>query len=120
ALGDPAAGRRLRFGGLMRRTERTALNRTYSVSLARPLPGDADAMAPEALFADYADAGDDYFRVVPLAAGGSYAAEDNLAAGYAMLATPLSRRFDLVAGARLERSSVAVASLSTAGEPSLA
>ncbi|MCA9721676.1 MAG: TonB-dependent receptor, partial [Gemmatimonadetes bacterium] len=71
-------------------------------------------------FADYADAGDDYFRVVPLAAGGSYAAEDNLAAGYAMLATPLSRRFDLVAGARLERSSVAVASLSTAGEPSLA
>ncbi|HET9064327.1 MAG TPA: TonB-dependent receptor [Gemmatimonadales bacterium] len=120
ALGDVSAGRRIRVGGLARRTERDAVNRAFAVSLNRPLPNEGDALTPEELFPTFAAEGSNYFRVAPLAAGGSYTATDNLVAGYALYAAPITRHLDLVAGARIERSTVEVRSLSTAGEPSVA
>ena len=72
------------------------------------------------IFAEHTGEGDDYFRITPLGAGGSYSATDQLMAGYAMLLMPLHRDIDLLAGARLEHSRVEVSSLSTAGSPSLA
>src|SRR5690606_13117711 len=60
------------------------------------------------------------FRVVPLGAGGSYAAEDRLAAGYGMLMLPLTGSLEMIVGARVEDSRVTVESRSTAGEPSTA
>ncbi len=111
----------VRVGGLYRTIDRDADNLSYSISLARPLPGDGGEAAPEEIF-DGRFSGDDdtFFRVVPLAAGGSYTASDRLAAGYAMVSLPLGSQFELIGGARYETSRVEVASRSSAGEPSLA
>jgi hypothetical protein len=110
----------VRVGGLFRSVERDANNRVYSISLNRSLPTDAEAGTPEEIFATYGNPGDDYFRITPLGAGGSYGASDRLAAGYAMTVLPITRGIEAVAGARLEHSTVEVSSLSTAGQASLA
>jgi outer membrane receptor for ferrienterochelin and colicin len=121
ALGEPSAGRALRIGGLYRTTDRDAINTSYSLSLSRALNATELALAPEELFDGRFTAGDQAtMRIVPLAAGGSYSASDRLAAGYAMVTWPLSPRVEFIGGARVERSEVEVASLSSAGEPSLA
>ena len=110
----------LRMGGLFRSVDRDANNRVYSISLNRTLPEGAQTSAPEEIFAAYSGGGDDYFRITPLGAGGSYAAEDRLAAGYAMAVLPIRRGLELVAGARVEHSAVEVSSLSTGGQASVA
>ncbi|MDZ4259654.1 MAG: TonB-dependent receptor [Gemmatimonadales bacterium] len=121
ALGAIGSGASLRFGGLHRRVDRDATNQSFSISLTRPLPEDAAEAAPEEIFdGRFTGVDDSFFRVVPLAAGGSYTASDRLTAGYAMISLPISSRLDLIGGARFERSTVEVRSLSSAGEPSLA
>ena len=121
ALGRLGSGAMLRVGGLYRSVDRDAVNTAYSISLNRPLPDDAGEAAPEEIFdGRYSGENDSFFRVTPLAAGGSYTASDRLAAGYAMVSLPLSSSIDIIAGARFESSRVEVASRSTAGEPSLA
>lgn len=111
----------LKVGGLYRATDRDAVNTAYSVTLSRPLPDDVTAQAPEKIFdGSLSQDGQSNFRVLPLAQGGSYSASDRLAAGFAMMTMPLSAKFELIGGARVEQSKVEVTSLSTAGEPSLA
>ncbi|MGQ0702202.1 MAG: TonB-dependent receptor domain-containing protein [Gemmatimonadales bacterium] len=115
---------RARFGEigvLYRTTSRDATNRAYSVALVRPLSDTDQHLPPEELFDGRLTQGSDAnVRIVPLGAGGSYTASDNLAAGYAMLTLDLTPVLELTGGARVERSQVEVSSLSTAGEPSLA
>lgn len=121
ALGEPSAGRALRVGGLYRTTDRDAINTSYSLSLSRALSASELALAPEDLFDGRFTSGDQAtMRIVPLAAGGSYTASHRLSAGYAMLTMPLTSKIELIGGARIEHSEVEVASLSSAGEPSLA
>lgn len=119
-LGGIGSNRIIRIGGLMRRVERDASNQVYSISLNRTLPQGGDALSPEEIIGTYATGDNDYFRLTPLGAGGSYTAEDRLLAGYAMTVLPLTRTIEVVAGARIEHSRVEVASLSTAQQASLA
>jgi outer membrane receptor protein involved in Fe transport len=120
-FGATPGNRFVQIGGLYRSTDRDATNRAYSVSLLRPL-SDADrALSPEQLFdGRFTQGSEDNFRILPLAAGGSYTAHDNLAAGYGMLTFELGQALELIGGARIEHSAVEVHSLSTAGEPSVA
>jgi outer membrane receptor for ferrienterochelin and colicin len=111
---------RLSFGALYRATERDADNTSYSVS-ALGLPEDATALSPAEIFdGRYTGADDRYFLVVPLGAGGSYAARDRLAAGYGMLEWGITGRIRVVGGARVERSEVTVTSDPTFGETDVA
>ncbi len=110
----------LRAGALYRTVHRDADNRVYSISLNRALPDAAAAAAPEEIFATHAGQGDDYFRIFPLTAGGAYAAEDRLLAGYAMAVLPITGSIEAVVGGRLEHSAVDVTSRSTANQASLA
>lgn len=120
-LGQASAGRSVKVGGSYRRTNRDAVNTAYSISLVRPLPEALTSLAPEQLFdGRLTESGDANLRITPLAAGGSYRASDDLVAGYLMTTLPLTRALELVTGARMERSTVAVSSRSTAGEPSRA
>jgi TonB-dependent receptor len=120
-LGEPSDNRSIKLGGQYRSTDRVADNNAYSISLARPLSLEDRQRAPEELFGDaFTGGGDDYFRIVPLAAGGSYTAKDRLAAAFAMVTWPLLPTVDITGGARIERSTVRVSSLSTVGTPSLA
>ncbi|HVH13297.1 MAG TPA: TonB-dependent receptor, partial [Longimicrobium sp.] len=111
---------RLSFGGQYRTTDRDADNTAYSIS-ALGLPEGATALSPGEIFdGRYTGADDAYFQLVTLSQGGSYTAEDRLAAGYAMLEYGLTDRVRLIGGARVERSEVRVASESTSGDESLA
>ena len=120
-LGAPGAGRSIKVGGAYRSTERNADNRSYSISLARAMSVEERQRSPEELFGGaFSGPDDDYFRIVPLAAGGSYEASDRLMAGYAMMTWPVRHDLDFTGGARVEDSRVRVSSLSTVGTPSLA
>lgn len=107
---------RLSFGAMGRMTDRDADNTSYSIS-ALGLPADATGQSPAEIFdGRYTGADDRYFLVVPLGVGGSYAAEDRLAAGYGMLEYALTDRVRVIGGARVERSEVTVTSDPTFGE----
>ena len=106
----------LRAGGLVRRTERDADNRAYSV--AGVLSAEQRALRPEEIFdGRFNSNGESIFRITPLSQGGSYRAEDRLTAGYGMLEWSLSERLRFVAGARVERSEVDLEAQSTLGDP---
>ncbi|HYR07527.1 MAG TPA: TonB-dependent receptor [Longimicrobium sp.] len=111
---------RLSFGGMVRRTDRDAENTSYSIS-ALGLPEEATSLTPAEIF-DGRYTGDDdrFFLVVPLGVGGSYAAEDRLAAGYGMLELALTDRVRVIGGARVERSEVTVTSDPTFGDTDVA
>lgn len=120
-LGEPSDNRSIKIGGQYRSTDRVADNNAYSISLARPLSVENRQRPPEELFGGaFSGTGDDFFRIVPLAAGGSYTARDRLAAAFAMVTWPLLPSVDITGGARVEQSTVRVSSLSTVGTPSLA
>lgn len=116
-----AGGRhRLSFGGAYRTTDRDADNTSYSIS-ALGLPEDATALSPGEIFDGRFTGEDDrYFLVVPLGVGGSYRAEDRLAAGYGMVELGLTDRVRVVGGARVERSEVTVTSDPTFGQVDVA
>lgn len=121
SLGAGARARFFQVGGMFRSTNRDAVNRSYSISLVRPLNEADRGLAPEEIFdGRFTQGSADQLRISPLAAGGSYIASDRLAAGYGMFTLELSPAMEVVTGARIERSAVEVSSLSTAGEPSLA
>ncbi len=113
-IGRVSRPHQLRFGGLYRSTDRTADNDSYSI--ASTLPRAARELDPEAIFDGRFNApGQSFFRVTPLAAGGSYSATDKLAAGYGMFQLYLTAKIELLGGARLERSEVTVVTQPTVG-----
>jgi outer membrane receptor for ferrienterochelin and colicin len=120
-LGGPSRNRFVQVGGLYRHTSRDAVNTAYSIALRRPLSESERALEPEELFDGRLTSGSDAtLHIVPLGAGGSYDARDDLAAGYAMVTLELSPSLELIGGGRVEHSRVEVNSRSSAGEPSLA
>ncbi|NOT08390.1 MAG: TonB-dependent receptor [Gemmatimonadales bacterium] len=120
-FGSTPGNRFVQIGALYRATDRDAENHAYSISLARQLSAAEGALQPEQIFdGRFSQGSDNVLRVSPLSAGGSYTGRDRLTAAYGMLTLELSHALELIAGARVERSDVRVASRSTAGEPSLA
>lgn len=111
SLSGRAGTHELKVGGMMRGTARDAENRSYAVfNFGSDLLTEADrALSAEEIFdGRFASGADDVFTVRPLLQGGSYEAEDRLAAGYAMLDFALTPRIRLIGGARVERSDVEV------------
>src|SRR6185503_6675792 len=93
---------RLKVGGLARRTERDADNRTFSI-LAANIADSIKALPPEQLFGSRFTAPDSSVLLLsPLGQGGSYSARDRVAAGYAMAEVGLSRHLRFITGARVE------------------
>ncbi len=117
---DQQIGTTIQAGILLRSTRREADNRSYSISLNRPLPTEVPVESPEAIFdGRFSGEGDTWFRIVPLFAGGAYQAQDRLSAGYVQTTMPLmDAAIELTAGLRAERSQVRVDSRSTANEAS--
>ncbi|MFN0180802.1 MAG: TonB-dependent receptor domain-containing protein [Gemmatimonadales bacterium] len=104
----------IRIGGLYRTTDRDAQNDAYSI--AATLPRSARELPPEQIFdGRFSTGATSFFRVTPLSAGGSYQAEDRLAAGYAMFQYFVGEKVEIVGGARFERSEVTVTTQPTVG-----
>ena len=107
-IGGGASPHALRVGGLYRTTDRTADNSAYSIT-SFTLDRAARELSAEQIFdGRYAQPGDANFRLAPLGQGGSYTADDQLYAGYAMLDYSISSRLRFVGGARVEQSEVTV------------
>ncbi|MGH7475081.1 MAG: TonB-dependent receptor domain-containing protein [Longimicrobiales bacterium] len=117
ALGG-ADRHRLKLGGAIRDLARDADNRAYSISAPGTLNRAARELPPEQIFdGRYTQNGSAVLNVTPLGAGGSYTADDQLTAGYAMIDLIVAERLRLVAGARVEQSAVTVHASPTSGEP---
>ncbi len=116
SFGPSAKRSRLKLGGTTRATDRKASNDAFAISAS--LDRDGRELTPEEIFdGRYSSDGNHVFRVTPIAQGGSYAAEDRLAAAYGMLDLAVTENIRVVAGARLERSEVTVDAQSTLGQP---
>ena len=108
---------RLKFGGLYRSTNRGAENRVYSAQ-GFGLNNAQRQLSPEAIFdGRFTQPGSSALSLVPLSQGGSYDAEDQLAAGYMMVNWQVRPRINIVTGARLESSKVRVTATPTLGAP---
>jgi hypothetical protein len=108
-------GGTVKVGALARFTRRDADNSAYSIS-ALSLPTTALELQPEQIFdGRFTADGQGYLRVTPLSQGGSYTADDQLQAGYAMADIGLTHRVRLVGGARIERSAFDLVAQSTIG-----
>lgn len=115
-FGDSGNEKVLKFGGAFRFTDRTAVNTSYSI-LGYGLSREArQARAEEIFDGRYTTANSSIFNVVLNSTGGSYAAQDQVAAGYGMAEIPVSEKFKVIAGARIEGSELRVHSASTSGE----
>jgi outer membrane receptor protein involved in Fe transport len=116
SFGAPGRQHTLEFGGLASRRERDASNLAYAISAN--LDGPSRQLAPEEIFdGRFHENGQAVFRITPVSQGGSYAAEDRLFAGYAMLDWGLTEVLRVVGGARLERSLLDLEATSTIGRP---
>jgi outer membrane receptor protein involved in Fe transport len=109
------SGGSIKVGGLARFTSRDADNSAYSIS-ALSLPTSALEQRPEQIFdGRYTADGQSYLRLTPLSQGGSYVADDQLQAAYAMADIGLTGSIRLVGGARVERSALDLVAQSTIG-----
>lgn len=112
---EPGRELKLKFGGLYRATDRRAENNVYSVQ-GFGLTNAERRLSPEQIFdGRFTQPGSADMRLVPLAQGGSYTAEDRLAAGYAMLTWQVRPTINVVTGARVENSNVTVVASPTVG-----
>jgi len=106
----------IKIGGLARRTTRDADTRAYSISA----PGAGDSVTrldPEQIFdGRFARGADSVFIIAPLSQGGSYDANDRLAAGYIMSEIGLTSRLRLIGGARYENDQLTLHAISTLGD----
>jgi len=115
-VGDAARGSYFKFGAVHRDTHRDAENTSYSITGAG-LTDDERALPPEQIFdGRFFSSADSVFRVSPLNAGGSYTADEQVSAGYAMTEYGLTQRFRVIAGARFEDAQLTVASSARNGQ----
>jgi len=113
-----AAGRThsLKFGGLYRTTSRDAATYAFSVSAPRATQAER-SLRPEQIFDGRFANTANFWEIVAMSQGGSYTAEDNLAAGFAMAELGLSERIRLITGARYESDELTVNARSALGSP---
>jgi hypothetical protein len=114
-FGPEGSASSFKVGGLFRQTERDAVSRVYSISANLPV---ADRrLSPEEIFdGRHTQGTNTAMRVTPLFQGGSYTADERLAAGYGMFDLGLSSRLHVIAGARFESSNLQLEALPTTGD----
>lgn len=105
----------IKLGGLHRKTERVAETRSYAIT-APALSTANRELPPEQLFDGHLTG----LQLLPLAQGGSYDANDELSAGYAMTEFGLTDNLRLIGGARYETDRLRVNAKSTLEQPVVA
>jgi hypothetical protein len=114
-FGPASAEGRLKVGGAFRATRRDADARAYTIR-SLGLTNEQRRLSPEEVFdGRYAQGSDAYLRVEPNTAGGRYAADDDVTAGYAMAEYLIGDRVKVIGGARVERWALDLSAEPTAG-----
>lgn len=104
------AAHRVRVGGLLRQTDRTATSQGFRIQAFTWSASDPRWQRPPEEFFDgrYAQEGDDDFLLSRELSGGSYEAFDRQSAAYAMGELQLGSAVQLVGGVRVENSRIEV------------
>src|SRR5687768_384760 len=102
-IGRPENAVSIKVGGAHRMTERDADSRFYNI-LGAALSRSQREGSPEEIFdGRYAQGDDESLILTSSTAGGAYAADENVAAGFGMVDLPLGHRLRIIVGARVER-----------------
>ena len=116
-LGSTGSEAMIKVGGLFRKTSRDAESRSFAIT-ARGMSNADRALPPEQIFdGRFTTPTSRVLSIGPLSQGGSYAARDEIRAGFAMAEVPLSSRIRFVGGARFESDRLEVDAISTLGSP---
>jgi outer membrane receptor protein involved in Fe transport len=116
SFGGGARTHAVKFGGLVRATDRDAATHAFSLSAPRATQAER-ALPPEQIFDGRFNDRANFWEFVALSQGGSYDAEDRLAAGYAMVELGLTDRIRFIGGARYEADDLTLNARSTLGTP---
>lgn len=105
---DRQDGFTLKFGGLVRSTDRDALNRQFAIISTFVPETDVTRRAEDLFDGRFTTDNDNVFNVLNVSEDGLYTASERLGAGYAMAEVPLGSRVRLIGGARLEQARITV------------
>lgn len=107
-FGDRIDGLAVKFGGIVRNTDRDALNRQFAI-ISTFVPEGERTLPAESLFdGRLTTDNDNVFNVLNVSEDGIYTAKERLAAGYLMTEIPFGSRIKLIAGARVEKALIDV------------
>ncbi len=112
-LGSAYQPLRIKVGGFYKAIDRTADSRTYEIANFLLDETARSNTAETVLHGTNPESG--RLLLTANAAAGRYVAKDRNLAGYLKFSVPLSERFDIVGGARVERSEIDVATTSVTG-----
>ena len=93
----------IKVGGAYRHTQRDATSASYNLRALGLTPAQRAATPEDLFFGSFTDGASANLTIEPNSSGGSYNADDRVAAGYAMAELPLGTRLRLIGGARVER-----------------
>ncbi|HKT59685.1 MAG TPA: TonB-dependent receptor [Gemmatimonadales bacterium] len=113
-LGSPESPAAIKVGAAYRSTDRDADTRAYDI-INNALDDAARTAPPETIFTE-ANIAAGNFILNANANGGRYTAAERITAGYAQLELPVSRRLEVIAGARVERWRLDVDTRTTQGQ----
>jgi len=107
----------IKVGGLYRGTQRDADTRAFAITSSSLSDALRELPAEQLFDGRLTEPNDSLLHLIPLSQGGSYTAEDKLAAGYLMAEVGLTDRIRLITGARYEADKLLVNATSTLGNP---
>lgn len=107
-FGDRQDGFTLKAGGLVRSTDRDALNRQFAIISTFVPETDVTRRAEELFDGRFTTDNDNVFNVLNVSEDGIYTATERMGAGYAMAELPLGSRVRLIGGARVEQARIVV------------
>jgi len=117
SFGAAARPHRLKVGGLVRATDRTADTRAFSIS-APGAPNSLRELSPELIFdGRFTTATSRVFDIAPLSQGGAYDARDRLTAAYVLGEWSAAPALKVIGGVRSEQDHLDVNAVSTLGAP---
>lgn len=117
SFGSAARQHRIKVGGLIRATDRTADTRAFSIS-APGAPNSLRELSPEQIFdGRFTTTTSHVFDIAPMSQGGAYDARDRLSAAYVLGEWSAAAAVRVIGGVRSEQDHLDVNAVSTLGSP---
>jgi hypothetical protein len=107
-FGGVGDGFSIKAGGVIRATDRDALNRQFAIISTVVPDADATRRAEDLFDGRFTSGDENIFNVLNVSEDGIYTASERLTAGYVMSEIPLGWRVKLIAGVRVEKALIDV------------
>ncbi len=108
SFGAAGDGVSVKVGGVVRATDRNALNRQFAIISTVVPEADATRRAEELFDGRFTGGDENIFNVLNVSEDGRYTVTERLGAGYLMTEVPLGSRIKLIGGLRVEQARIEV------------